>query len=255
MDGTVTARGARRWRALAWVVAACVALGAGVALAHGIYRDLMDARLLRGWSPDLARDVALLRYSSGRAAPLYLQHCARCHGRDLHGSRALGAPDLTDRDWLFGSGTIGDIEQTILYGIRSGHHRSHSLADMPAFGTSRPYWRYRIDPLSAGEIRDVVQYLLRQQGRGADRDAAARGLQVYAGKGQCYDCHTSDLRGDSYIGAPNLIDDIWLYGDGSPDSIAESITYGRAGSCPAWAGVLSPADVRALAVYIYSRHQ
>ncbi|MGH8802407.1 MAG: cbb3-type cytochrome c oxidase N-terminal domain-containing protein, partial [Casimicrobiaceae bacterium] len=33
---------------------------------------------------------------------LFVDNCAGCHGRDGHGNQALGAPNLTDGDWLYG---------------------------------------------------------------------------------------------------------------------------------------------------------
>jgi len=39
----------------------------------------------------------------GRATPLYAANCAACHGPDGVGNLQLGAPNLTDREWLYGS--------------------------------------------------------------------------------------------------------------------------------------------------------
>ena len=38
-----------------------------------------------------------------RAGPLYATQCAACHGVDGQGQQAVGAPSLTDADWLYGS--------------------------------------------------------------------------------------------------------------------------------------------------------
>src|SRR6185436_20120470 len=46
----------------------------------------------------IAADPETLRVG----AVLFIENCAACHGRDGRGNRALGAPDLTDRDWLYG---------------------------------------------------------------------------------------------------------------------------------------------------------
>lgn len=37
-----------------------------------------------------------------RATPLFAQNCAMCHGAQAKGNRQMGAPNLTDNDWLYG---------------------------------------------------------------------------------------------------------------------------------------------------------
>ncbi|MEC5218321.1 cytochrome c oxidase cbb3-type subunit 3 [Actimicrobium sp. GrIS 1.19] len=49
--------------------------------------------------------------------------CAACHGADGHGNQAMGAPNLSDKIWLYG----GNVE-TITEGIRNGRNNV-----MPAF--------------------------------------------------------------------------------------------------------------------------
>jgi len=39
----------------------------------------------------------------GRAAPIYAEQCVACHGPAGKGDPTLGAPDLTDGEWLYGS--------------------------------------------------------------------------------------------------------------------------------------------------------
>lgn len=41
--------------------------------------------------------------SAGRGQQLYADNCVACHGPTGQGDRAQGAPDLTDREWLYGS--------------------------------------------------------------------------------------------------------------------------------------------------------
>ena len=43
------------------------------------------------------------RAAVARSAQLFADNCAACHGPTGTGDRAQGAPDLTDRDWLYGS--------------------------------------------------------------------------------------------------------------------------------------------------------
>lgn len=77
-----------------------------------------------------------------RAAPVYAQQCVVCHGTDAKGNRALGAPNLTDRDWLFG-GEPRDIQQTI-FNARNAH--------MPA-------WQGRLDDATVKSLAVYVHSL------------------------------------------------------------------------------------------------
>jgi cytochrome c oxidase cbb3-type subunit 3 len=206
-------------------------------------------------SPDrVPSDPALVRYAMNLGRRGYAQHCASCHGVDLKGDRSRGVPDLTDQDWLYGSGRIGEIERIVLYGIRSGDSRAQNLASMPAFATANPYPRYRIEPLSPEEVRDLTELLYSFQHPGAaDSAAVARGTALYHGKGFCFDCHSDHAKGDSAIGAPNLTDQIWLYGDGSRASIYRLIAHGVGGVCPGWQRRLAPETIRAIAVYVHAQ--
>lgn len=53
-----------------------------------------------------------------RAAPVFAQQCASCHGVDGRGDKTLGAPNLTDGIWLYG-GARDDIRNSLHFG-RSG---------------------------------------------------------------------------------------------------------------------------------------
>jgi cytochrome c oxidase cbb3-type subunit 3 len=214
----------------------------------------------------LPQDAAVVSYAKSLAQPAYAAHCARCHGADLRGDPGHGIPDLSDRDWLYAAGelnesgeisdtpgpTVYDIERTIRYGIRSQHPRTWDLAVMPAYGRAQP-WREQptLPQLTPAQIRDIVEYLLKIGHRSADAAAAHRGSQLFHHEAGCFDCHAPDGSGDPGIGAPNLTDRVWLYGDGSREAIYQSIYYGRQGVCPAWIDKLSPETIRALAVYLY----
>ena len=194
-------------------------------------------------------DLAAIALTIGRKG--FAENCAACHGTG-EGDPRRGVPDLTDGDHLYGEGQVAEIEAIILHGIRSGDSRGWELADMPAYARSRPYPREPIAPLMPGQIGDVTQYLMQLRGKETDAAGALRGKALFKGSGACWDCHGPDGGGDSAIGAPNLADDVWLYGDGSPAAIAASIANGRTGRSPAFARHLSPSVVRAIAVYVAS---
>ena len=215
-------------------------------------RAHMEQRLLETWPESAALDPALLRFAADRAVPALTEHCAVCHGANLHGDTLHGAPDLVDKEWIFGEGRVVDIEQTINHGIRSGDHRDHDLADMPGFLRAAPYSRYHIASLQTADIADLAAFILHLDGReAADPLATSRGKTLF-NKALCYDCHTESAQGDPSIGAPSLLPHGWLFG-GSPETLVDVISYGRAGICPAWAGRLPPVTIRAIAIYLHQR--
>jgi cytochrome c oxidase cbb3-type subunit 3 len=214
---------------------------------------VLEGRLLRADPNVLPSNPALMGFAVDRGRALFEAHCTACHGTAGQADPARGIPSLNDADWLYGTGLVSDIEQVVRYGIRSSQPKSWNLAIMPAYATPRPNPRDdAIQSLSPGNIRDLVEYLLAQQGHQADPAAAERGARLFAGVGGCYDCHASDAKGDSAIGAPNLTDGITLYGDGSRESLAMSISYGRHGVCPAWVARITPAGIREVALFVYS---
>ncbi len=121
------------WRVAKFLVLAVLA---GAVLWFGgrfVYTRYMDYRILTAGIDDIPHDPWLMRYATARAEPAFMKNCASCHGADLKGSHARGVPNMTDHDWLYGTGDPSSIEVTITYGIRSGNPRSRNLAIMPSF--------------------------------------------------------------------------------------------------------------------------
>jgi len=236
-------------RPLGLALAGAVILACGV---HGLRTIRMESRLLRAAPDTIPANSVLFGFAAGHGASTFRSRCASCHGLSGKGDTTQGVPDLTDSDWLYGSGTVGDIEKVVYYGIRSHNPRGWHLAVMPAFAQPIPSPTEKIPPLTPPGIQAVTEYLLSRGGQPADRALAMEGAAIYASSGGCYDCHTADAKGDSAIGAPNLTDSIWLYGDGSRQAIYDSIAYGRQGTCPAWTGKLSAEQMLEVSLYVYS---
>lgn len=58
-----------------------------------------------------------------RGKPVFAANCAACHGAEGRGNQAIGAPNLTDGTWLYGS-TEALVTQSIAKG-RNGHMPAH----------------------------------------------------------------------------------------------------------------------------------
>jgi cytochrome c oxidase cbb3-type subunit 3 len=233
----------RRWLATA---AVALTLAAGGSLA---WRDETRTRALLRADPErILADPTLAPFAIARGRTVFARECAACHGAEGRGGALPGAPDLTDADSLYDLHTVAAITQVVRFGIRSGNRRGWDLADMPAYATAIPYRRETLPSLAPGTIDDLVQFLRLRSGQDGDAVAAARGQRAYQGAG-CWDCHGQSLEGDAAVGAPVLADGTWLYG-GSAAAIRRSISGGRAGRMPAFASRLTPAELRAVSVYV-----
>jgi cytochrome c oxidase cbb3-type subunit 3 len=221
-------------------------IAAGLVLHQRLRQERLWSRLLAADSARVTQDRALTKFAISKARPLYAANCAGCHGADMRGNRGQGAPNLVDEHWLFGDGSVFEIERTVLYGVRSEQSKSHNVTDMPAFGlTGR---------LTDAEIRNLVQYLLRLSGRPHQAAAAGEGRTVYfdAAKANCADCHGETAQGNSNYGAPDLTADMWRTGDDA-QVFFQAIYFGQHRIMPGWIGTLNLAQIRALAVYVYLR--
>jgi cytochrome c oxidase cbb3-type subunit 3 len=238
-------------RVVLMFLAAGMVIGVAAVGARVIWRGNVLARMMRADPETILGDPDLAPIALNIGHKGFVDHCASCHGTGK-GDPQRGIPDLTDGDFLYGDGQVAEIEMIVLHGIRAGDSKGWDLAFMPAYASVKPYAREPLPSLQPGQITDITQFLMQVSGRATDPAAAKRGKVLFKTSAGCWDCHGPDGGGDNAIGAPNLLDDVWLYGDGSPASIAMSIAYGRAGRSPAFAHAISAADARAIAVYVAS---
>lgn len=175
------------------------------------------------------RDIATLAHDPSVRAlgqEVFLGSCAGCHGADAQG--ALGFPNLTDADWLYG-GTPAAIHSS----ITQGRH-----GQMPAFNGM----------LDARMLDDLVDTLIHWSDPKFDAARRQRAMQQFSIS--CAACHGADARGNVLVGAPNLTDAIWLHG-GRREDIRQGILFGRRGNMPPHAELLSADDIRVVAAYVY----
>jgi cytochrome c oxidase cbb3-type subunit 3 len=158
---------------------------------------------------------------------LFVNNCAVCHGATGEGS--LGFPNLTDEEWMWGS-TDEDIVNSITHGRNAG---------MAAWG----------EILGDDGVSDVTEYVMQLVGRDADSDAATKGkahFDIY-----CMACHGMDAKGQKIFGAPDLTNEIWLYGN-SKRRIADVIRHGRSGEMPSFENKLGADKIHIMAAYVKS---
>jgi len=201
-------------------------------------RSGMVAKLEAASLAEIEKDPTLFSFATAQGRAAFGNNCAPCHGTG--GGGAKGYPNLNDNDWLWG-GSLEQIFETISYGIRAGHPKTHE-STMIGFGKD--------GVLKRGEIVTVARYVrsLSSLPVPAGADLAA-GKKIFADN--CASCHGDEAKGNPEIGAPNLADRIWLYGSDEA-AIVEVITNGKNGMMPAWADKLDPATLKALAVYVHS---
>ncbi len=160
---------------------------------------------------------------------VFVNNCAACHGSDARGAK--GYPNLADNDWLYG-GAPDTVVATVLKG-RNGV--------MPPFASV----------LGERGVDEVANYVLTLSGQKADATLAEAGKARFI---VCAACHGSEGKGNVVIGAPNLTDDIWLYGS-SLDDIKTTIKNGRNGHMPAWEPIIGQDRARLVAAWVLAQSQ
>jgi cytochrome c oxidase cbb3-type subunit 3 len=188
---------------------------------------------------EIRADPGLRAYAMAGGRVAFANNCAACHGAGGQGAPG-GFPSLADDDWLWG-GSLSAIEATIRHGIRNAEDDRARASMMPRFLAD--------GLLKAPQVNDLAEHVLDLSGRATDRAAATRGAVLFAEN--CAACHGERGTGNREMGAPNLADQVWLYGGDKP-AIVQSIAYARGGVMPAWGPRLDPAVVRMLAVYVHA---
>ena len=202
---------------------------------HAAVKAAQDAKLRDTFRPYDAQSIAVLArdpqaLSLGRA--IFNNTCATCHGSSAQG--AIGYPNLADDIWHWG-GSPEQVLQTVLDG-REGV--------MPEWG--------KVLTGIGGEnaVMSVVSYVRSFSHERPEGDYwAAQGKRLY--DGVCVACHGVDGKGKPELGAPDLTDDYWLYGD-STEALTRSIAQGRHGVMPAHRGLIGETRSRLAAAYVWS---
>ena len=171
--------------------------------------------------------IAESREALKMGARIFANNCSVCHGADGGGN--YGFPNLTDNDWLYG-GTPEKILETL-------HNGRQGM--MPAQGPI----------IGEDGVKNTAEYVLAMNGLEHDAAMAEQGKQVFGTV--CMACHGADGKGNIALGAPNLTDDIWLYG-GTREEIQHTIRGGRSNHMPAQKDKLREDKIRLVAAYVYS---
>ena len=198
---------------------------------HDIEKKAADLKLAKSFAKFqnqpinvIAQDAKAL--TTGKR--IFINNCAMCHGSDARGAR--GFPNLTDNDWQW-----PNTPEDILTTLRGGRQ-----AAMPALGNVME---------SETGISEVVVYVQSLSGMQVSDALAAAGKKRF--DGICAACHGVEGKGNPAIGAPNLTDDIWLYGN-EFETLKHSVREGRNGQMPAHKGILSDTQIRLVGAYVWS---
>lgn len=156
--------------------------------------------------------------SEGR--PIYLTHCASCHGEDGVGV-VPGARNFNDLDYV-----RGETPASFFAAITEGR------GEMPSFD----------DVLTSDERWDLVFYVWRFS---TDAETLASGEQIY--DDNCVACHGEEGTGE-VLGSADFTD-LRFTAEQAPRDFYLIVTQGE-GSMPAWQGRLSQEERWAVINYI-----
>ncbi|MEL1265429.1 cytochrome-c oxidase, cbb3-type subunit III [Pseudoxanthomonas putridarboris] len=203
---------------------------------HAARKAVEDAKLEETFRPYAQRPIDQLAgdpkaLALGRS--IFSNTCATCHGSS--GQGAIGYPDLTDDIWHWG-GSPERILETVLDG-RQGV--------MPEWGTA-------LTSMGGPDAVDYTIAYVRTLSRPEtirNDYLAVQGKALY--NGLCVACHGAEGKGNPELGAPDLTDAYWMYGD-SKESLRQTIAGGRHGVMPAHRELLGETRARLVAAYVWS---
>ena len=136
---------------------------------------------------------------------------------------------LMDDRWRYG-GSIDPIAATISQGRPGG----------------TPSWKGKLTEQQIWQLAAYVRTLSHPDELRNDF-IAAQGKPLY--EGICVACHGIDGKGNPLLGAPNLTDAVWLYGNDEA-TLTQTVTAGRTGQMPAWGEKLGEQRIKLLAAYV-----
>lgn len=203
---------------------------------HAVDRQTADARLRKTFARYQDQPIATLARNPQALAlgrSIFANTCSNCHGSSAQG--ATGYPNLSDTIWHWG-GSPERVAESVLDG-REGV--------MPPWG-----------PVLTGiggadavyNVSAYVRSLSAPETAGGDY-LALQGKPLY--QSLCVACHGPQGKGNPQLGAPDLTDAYWLYGN-SNEALFETISHGRHGSMPAHRQILGETRARLVAAYVWS---
>jgi len=159
---------------------------------------------------------------------VFQSHCIACHRQNAQGQRQF--PNLTDADWLYGSS-----DAQIWHSIAQGRQ-----AAMPGWA----------NVFNSKQIEFIADYVISLNE--ARRSFSSQGYILEGGTlfaEHCVVCHGANGEGNQALGAPDLADNIWLYG-GDKTQIIDAITNGLSGVMPAFQDLLQRSELLSVAAYV-----
>jgi cytochrome c oxidase cbb3-type subunit 3 len=196
-------------------------------------------RIREATPQQIAADPELRGFAMAGGRIAFANNCAACHGAGGQGAPG-GFPSLADDEWIWG-GSHDAIRHTIAHGIRAGESDEERLSVMPRFVAD--------GILTHAQAADTAEFVLSLGGRSTDAAAAGRGRELFAEN--CASCHGEGGAGNRDVGAPSLIDRVWLHGS-SKAAIQRYIANPVLGVMPSWGGRLDAATINMLAVYVHA---